>query len=191
MKKTTMKSQVLEVLISLGAKVNADGQYEMTKAQYDNLIDEIEANFDSSKVWQLTLCGNKKDETLKGVYDSSKKNRYAIIKIVANKKPKKAQVKNPKVPKGSKASETKKAQPVDGERTRKEKGNGYVVIYKMEGDKKEKVDNKMTTCAEIKAFIKDLHHQAEKLEMLQIYKMGTEYANNKNDIIKTRLSAWR
>lgn len=178
MKKVTIKAQVLEVLISLGAKVNADGQYEMTKVQYDNLIDEIEANFESSKVWQLVLCGNKKDETLKGVYDSSKKNRYAIIKIVANKKAK------------SKKS-TKKAQPVDGERTRKEKGNGYVVIYKMEGDKKEKVDNKMTTCAEIKAFIKDLHHQAEKLEMLQIYKMGTEYANNKDDIIKTRLSAWR
>jgi hypothetical protein len=176
MKKVTIKAQVLEVLISLGAKVNTDGQYEMTQAQYDNLIDEIEANWDSNKVWQLVLCGNKKDETLKGVYDSSKKNRYAIIKIVAAKKSKKS---------------TKKAQPVDGERTRKEKGNGYVVIYKMEGDKKEKVDNKMTTCAEIKAFIKDLHHQAEKLEMLQIYKMGTEYANNKNEIIKTRLSAWR
>lgn len=171
-----MKSQVLEVLISLGAKVNADGQYEMTKAQYDNLIDEIEANWESSKVWQLTLCGNKKDETLKGVYDSSKKNRYAIIKIVAAKKAKKS---------------TKKAKVVDGERTRKEKGNGYVVIYKMEGDKKEKIDNSMTTCTEIKAFIKDLHHKAEKLEMLQIYKMGAEYGTDKNDIIKTRLSAWR
>ena len=171
-----MKSQVLEVLISLGAKVNEDGQYEMTKAQYDNLIDEIEANWESSKVWQLVLCGNKKDETLKGVYDSSKKNRYAIIKIVAAKKAKKS---------------TKKAKVVDGERTRKEKGNGYVVIYKMEGDKKEKIDNSMTTCTEIKTFIKDLHHKAEKLEMLQIYKMGTEYANNKDDIIKTRLSAWR
>lgn len=176
MKKATMKSQVLEVLISLGAKVNEDGQYEMTKAQYDNLIDEIEANWESSKVWQLVLCGNKKDETLKGVYDSSKKNRYAIIKIVAAKKAKKS---------------TKKAKVVDGERTRKEKGNGYVVIYKMEGDKKEKIDNSMTTCTEIKTFIKDLHHKAEKLEMLQIYKMGTEYANNKDDIIKTRLSAWR
>lgn len=176
MKKVTMKAQVLEVLISMGAKVNAEGQYEMTKAQYDNLINEIEANWDSDKCWQLTTCNNKKDETLKGVYDSSKKNRYAVIKIVAAKKAKKS---------------TKKAKAVDGERTRKEKGNGYVVIYKMEGDKKEKVDNKMTTCAEIKAFIKDLHHKAEKLEMLQIYKMGAEYGTDKNDIIKTRLSAWR
>lgn len=173
-----MKSTVIGIIVSLGAKVNAEGQYEMTKAQYENLIDEIEANYDSSKCWQLTLCANKKDETLKGVYDSSKKNRYAIIKIVADKKSK------------SKKS-TKKAQPVDGERTRKEKGNGYVVMYKMEGDKKAKIDNKMTTCAEIKLFIKDLHHQAEKLEMLQIYKMGTDYAKNKDDIIKTRLSAWR
>ena len=176
MKKVTMKAQVLEVLISMGAKVNAEGQYEMTKAQYENLLDEIEANWDSDKCWQLTTCNNKKDETLKGVYDSSKKNRYAVIKIVAAKKAKKS---------------TKKAKTVDGERTRKEKGNGYVVIYKMEGDKKEKVDNKMTTCAEIKAFIKDLHHKAEKLEMLQIYKMGAEYGTDKNDIIKTRLSAWR
>lgn len=176
MKKVTIKAQVLEVLVSMGAKVNAEGQYEMTKAQYDNLINEIEANWDSDKAWQLTLCGNKKDETLKGVYDSSKKNRYAIIKIVANKKAKKS---------------TKKAKVVDGERTRKEKGNGYVVIYKMEGDKKEKIDNSMTTCTEIKAFIKDLHHKAEKLEMLQIYKMGAEYGTDKNDIIKTRLSAWR
>lgn len=176
MKKVSMKAQVLEVLVSMGAKVNAEGQYEMTKAQYENLLDEIEANWDSDKCWQLTTCNNKKDETLKGVYDSSKKNRYAVIKIVAAKKAKKS---------------TKKTKAVDGERTRKEKGNGYVVIYKMEGDKKEKVDNKMTTCAEIKAFIKDLHHKAEKLEMLQIYKMGAEYGTDKNDIIKTRLSAWR
>lgn len=176
MKKVTMKAQVLEVLVSMGAKVNAEGQYEMTKAQYDNLMNEIEANWDSDKVWQLTLCNNKKDETLRGVYDSSKKNRYAVIKIVANKKAKKS---------------TKKTKTVNGERTRKEKGNGYVVIYKMEGDKKEKVDNSMTTCTEIKAFIKDLHHKAEKLEMLQIYKMGAEYGTDKNDIIKTRLSAWR
>ena len=77
------------------------------------------------------------------------------------------------------------------ERNWKEVGNGYVVLFKMSTDKEDKINTEMTTCEQMKAFIKELHHLEGKVEKLRIYKMGPTYKTNPNDIIKTRLSAWR
>lgn len=161
--KMTKKEMAVNLVKEFGAK-EVNGVYEMTNAQFNRMCDEINGTW--------AICSNKKDETIKAVYDISKKNRYVVVKIVPAK--------------------TKKAKKTaEGSKTfRKEKGNGYVVYYKFDGQEVV-IDDTMTTCSEIKAFIKFLHHEAGKLEMLQIYKMGENYEENKDSIIKTRLSAWR
>ena len=165
--KMTKKEMAVKFVKTFGAK-EVNGVYEMTSAQFNKMCDEVNG------AW--AICSNKKDETVKAVYDASKKNRYVVVKIV------------PAKTKKSKGSKNKAA---EGSKTfRKEKGNGYVVYYKFVGQEVV-IDDGMTTCSEIKAFIKFLHHEAGKLEMLQIYKMGENYEEDKDSIIKTRLSAWR
>lgn len=167
MKKMTKKEMAANYVKAFGAK-EVDGHYEMTSAQFKKMVEEL--NNMELPVW--TICSNKKDEAIKAIYDISKKNRYVVIRIVPTK------AKKVKVNKDSKTS------------FRKEKDNGYVVYYKFDGQEVV-INDDMTTCAEIKAFIKFLHHEAGKLEMLQIYKMGENYEMDKNSIVKTRLSAWR
>lgn len=169
--KMTKKEIVLNAIATVNAK-EVEGIYEMTIEQFNQLDAEL-GNVGAD----YALCNNKKDENLKSVYDSKKKARFAVIRIVA------AKVKKEKAPKKQKLVFA----PED--RNYKEEGNGYVVFFKLVGQK-EKMNNQMTTCKQMKEFIKQLHHEG-KIEKLAIYKMGPEYLTNKEDIIKTRLSAWR
>lgn len=76
---------IIKVVETVGAKLNADGIYEMTKSQYSQLDTEL-GNSDIP----YSLCKNKKDETKRAIYDVSKKNRYCIIKLVKEKEVKKS-----------------------------------------------------------------------------------------------------
>lgn len=116
-----------------------------------------------------SFCSNRKDENLKAVYDSKKKTRFAILRIL-------------RIVPGRTTNKRN-----DGSRVVKEKGNGYVVKLTISG--KVKINNKMTTCKEMKEFIKSL--KGKKVEKLEIYKMGDNYENDNSDIIPTRKSAWR
>lgn len=71
---------IIKVVETVGAKLNADGIYEMTESQYSQLDTEL-GNSDIP----YSLCKNKKDETKRAIYDVSKKNRYCIIKLVKEK----------------------------------------------------------------------------------------------------------
>lgn len=75
---------IIKVVETVGAKLNADGIYEMTESQYLQLDTEL-GNSDIP----YSLCKNKKDETKRAIYDVSKKNRYCIIKLVKEKEVKK------------------------------------------------------------------------------------------------------
>lgn len=76
---------IIKVVETVGAKLNADGIYEMTESQYSQLDTEL-GNSDIP----YSLCKNKKDETKRAIYDVSKKNRYCIIKLVKEKEVKKS-----------------------------------------------------------------------------------------------------
>lgn len=61
----------------------------------------------------------------------------------------------------------------------KSKNNGYIVVYKSKTDKNEKTNKSLTTCSEIKSWLKTI--EKKSMEYLRIY-----------DTLKNpcRLSAW-
>lgn len=129
---------------------------------------------------------SKQNKNIKNIYDVSGKNKYASVEIVeavveaTKKKTKKARKIN-----NSKQQNTARAI--------KESGNGYVVYYAWKTDEEGEIhiDDTMTTCKEIKAFIKKLHSLGRGcVSILNIYKMGENYKNDHKDIHKTRISAW-
>lgn len=160
----TKKEIILNALETVNAKL-VNGCYEMTKEQFEELDAElVNAGADYS------FCNNKNDESLKAIYDSKKKCKFFVVKLVESNEVNKKQHKE------------------KSGRTVKEVGNSYVVFYQMvEG--KYKVNTSMSTCEQIKVFIKGLHGEGE-VQKLNIYKMGPNYSQNKKDIIPTRLSAW-
>ena len=62
----------------------------------------------------------------------------------------------------------------------KSRNDNYYVVYKTGKMKTEKINKSMSTCAEIKSFIKKI--RADKIKMLHIYKSDEKTA--------CRLSAW-
>lgn len=135
----------------------------------------------------VKVCVSKKEKNVVNIYDASGKTKMFSVKIVEAKKEKKATKKA-----------AKKAVKIDKDELRKscdsvpvkEKGNGYVVFWKMKDNEKIFSDDTMTTCTEIKAFIKKIHNIG-KLESINIYKMGANYFEDMKDIHKTRISAWK
>lgn len=87
-----------------------------------------------------------------------------------------------------KVNKNKKQNKEISERTVKEVGNSYVVFYQMLNGEIKK-NTSMSTCKEIKLFIKGLHAEG-KVQKLNIYKLGDNYLQDEEDIIPTRLSAW-
>ncbi len=125
---------------------------------------------------------SKQNKNVRNIYDASGKNKYASVEIV--EAPKK---------KTKKAKKTNKSKQKNTARATKESGNGYVVYFALKTDEEGKIqiDDTMTTCKEIKAFIKKLHSLGRGcVSTLNIYKMGENYRNDHKDIHKTRISAW-
>ena len=156
----------------------------MTKEEFDKAV--------AGLPFEIKMFFKKNDKNTINVYDKSGKTKFVSVTIVApapkkekkakknsGKSAKKAEYKN----KNTELYATYDVPPV------KEVGNGYVVFWKMKDDKSMNVNDDMTTCKEIKAFIKELH-KIGKVEVLNIYKMGMDYFTNKEDIHKTRISAW-
>ena len=156
----------------------------MTKEEFDKAV--------AGLPFEIKMFFKKNDKNTINVYDKSGKTKFVSVTIVApapkkekktkknsGKSTKKAEYKN----KNAELYATCDVPPV------KEVGNGYVVFWQFKNVNEVFMDDTMTTCREIKEFIKKLH-KSGKIENLNIYKMGTGYFTDSDDIHKTRLSAW-
>ena len=158
--------------------VNATIKATMTEQELTDALASLEFG---TKVFT-----SKQNKNVKNIYDASGKNKYASVEIVE------AVVEAPKK-KSKKAKKTNNSKQQNTARATKESGNGYVVYFALKTDEEGQIqiDDTMTTCKEIKAFIKKLHSLGRGcVSTLNIYKMGENYQNDHKDIHKTRISAW-
>ena len=157
----TKKEIVLKAMEIVGAK-EVEGIFEMTQEQFYKL----DAELGNGELGTLSyaFCNNKKDANLKALYDGAKKNRYAVIRIVAAKP--------------AKVKKAKKVVKNDAEIGGvKGKYRFYLVQYKNKDEEAVELTN-MNTCEQVKAFLKTVSKR--KLEYLRIYSEGME----------VRKSAW-
>lgn len=158
----TKKETILKAIATVNGK-EVNGVYEMTMTQFS----QLDAELGNSGIG-YAFCNNKKDNTLKAVYDQSKKNRYVVIKIVEE------------VKKAKKVKKVKKtATPNEGAKVAHKPVNSNYTIEYTTAKGTKKTNTSITTCKEIKEFIKELKKQ--KVVTLSIYKASGE---------PTRKSAW-
>lgn len=149
-------------LLAEKAIMRQDGVYEMSQKQFDKVIAWAQESSENFKIMK------KRDvENTYNLRSKDGKTLFATVEVV-NKS-----VKSEKTKKVSRETLN-----VDTH-GHKAKGNNYIVIYKNKDDKKETTNTEMTTCAEIKAFLKTV--SKKQLEYLKIYD------SNKNEV---RKSAW-
>ncbi len=135
------KANVIEVLTNNNAKVNEETKrYEMSRKSFDNLI---ENDFPD----ELKMVKSKKEENLYCVSSRDGKTRYALIEIV-------------------KKTSTKKEKSTGGN-GHKVKGDSYIIKFKKFDDKNETIVDNMTTCAEVKNWLKTI--SKKQMEYLRIY----------------------
>lgn len=144
-------------------------RYEMSQNWFNKMIENLPEGCDWKK--------NAKQPNLYAIMKAGK--RIAVIEITAKAPVKtKTEIKNE-----AKKAPAEKAKKVSRETSapsgHKTKNAGYIVIYKNKTDKKETKNTNMTTCAEIKAFLKTV--SKKQLEYLRIYD------ENNNEC---RKSAW-
>lgn len=157
--------------------INATIKATMTEQELTDALASLEFG---TKVYV-----SKQNKNVRNIYDASGKTKFASVEIVE------AVVEAPK--KSKKARNTNNSKQQNATRATKESGNGYVVYFALKTDEEGKIqiDDTMTTCKEIKAFIKKLHSLGRGcVSTLNIYKMGENYQNDHKDIHKTRISAW-
>lgn len=158
--------------------INATIKATMTEQELTDALASLEFG---TKVYV-----SKQNKNVRNIYDASGKTKFASVEIVE------AVVEAPKK-KSKKARKTNNSKQQNAARATKESGNGYVVYFALKTDEEGKIqiDDTMTTCKEIKAFIKKLHSLGRGcVSTLNIYKMGENYQNDPKDIHKTRISAW-
>lgn len=159
--------------------INATIKATMTEQELTDALASLEFG---TKVYV-----SKQNKNVRNIYDASGKNKYASVEIVE------AVVEVPKKKTKKAKKTTNKSKQQNIARATKESGNGYVVYFALKTDEEGKIqiDDTMTTCKEIKAFIKKLHSLGRGcVSTLNIYKMGENYQNDHKDIHKTRISAW-
>ena len=158
--------------------INATIKATMTEQELTDALASLEFG---TKVYV-----SKQNKNVRNIYDASGKTKFASVEIVE------AVVEAPKK-KSKKERRKNNSKQQNAARATKESGNGYVVYYAWKTDEERKIhiDDTMTTCKEIKAFIKKLHSLGRGcVSTLNIYKMGENYQDNHKDIHKTRISAW-
>lgn len=158
--------------------INATIKATMTEQELTDALASLEFG---TKVYV-----SKQNKNVRNIYDASGKTKFASVEIVE------AVVEAPKK-KYKKVRKTNNSKQQNTARATKESGNGYVVYFALKTDEEGKIqiDDTMTTCKEIKAFIKKLHSLGRGcVSTLNIYKMGENYQNDHKDIHKTRISAW-
>lgn len=158
--------------------VNATIKATMTEQELTDALASLE--------FETKVYVSKQNKNVRNIYDAAGKTKYTSVEIVE------AVVEAPKK-KSKKARKINNSKQQNAARATKESGNGYVVYFALKTDEEGKIqiDDTMTTCKEIKAFIKKLHSLGRGcVSTLNIYKMGENYQNDHKDIHKTRISAW-
>lgn len=146
--------------------------YEMSQNWFNKMIEKLPEGYDwkqnpkNKSMYAITKNG-KRIYTIDIVAKTGKVTNDPAKKVVKNETTKKAPAKKDNVSRETIPS------------GHKSKGGSYIVIFKNKNDKKETKNTDMTTCAEIKAFLKTL--SKKQLEYLRIY----DEANN-----ECRKSAW-
>lgn len=157
MTKANMKAR----LLATGATfVEESGRYVMSQKKFDKIIEWV-SEVGSEENVKVVL--KKGTDNIYGLKSKDGKTVFAVVEIVNNTRKTKENVSRETI----------------GTHGHKAKGNNYIVLYKNKTDKEESVIDTMTTCAEIKAFLKTV--SKKQLEYLKIYDA------NKNEV---RKSAW-
>lgn len=133
--------------------------YQMTKKDLDHVMETIEG---------VVFIKSKTDKNLYGL----KINDMVVTKVtIVSRTKEKTNNEEKKV--------AKKENVEIGTHGHKAKGSSYIILLKNKDDKKEMKKTDLTTCAEVKAFLKTV--SKKQLEYLRIYD------ENKNEV---RKSAW-
>lgn len=178
----TNKTELVKVLKENGATWNKDEKsYHMNELSFNKVMENIEG---------VVAIKSKTEKNMYGL----KINNMVVTKVITDveevkktTKPKETvkkdveEVKKPVKKVSRETSETKKVKKenVEVKNGHKAKGSSYIILLKNKDDKKETKKTDLTTCAEVKAFLKTV--SKKQLEYLRIYD------ENKNEV---RKSAW-
>lgn len=145
------KREVVNFMVENKARMNEETKhYEVSEKQFNNVVENLPED--------LKIVKSKIKERMFSIASKDGKTRFVIIDVIVK---------------------TKKENNNVGTHGHKAKGAGYIVLLKKKDEKKEEKITDMTTCSEIKAFLKTV--SKKQLEYLKIYDA------NKNEV---RKSAW-
>lgn len=177
----TNKTELVKVLKENGATWNKEEKsYHMNELSFNKVMENVEG---------VVAIKSKTDKNMYGLKINNMVVTKVITDVVEVKKATKATVKKevdeakkPVKKVSRETSETKKVKKNTvevGKNGHKAKGSSYIILLKNKDDKKETKKTDLTTCAEVKAFLKTV--SKKQLEYLRIYD------ENKNEV---RKSAW-
>lgn len=147
------KREVVNFMVENKAKMNEETKhYEVSEKTFNTIVETLPE--------ELKIVKSKKTERMFSIASKDGKTRFVIIDVIVKEK-------------------TKKENNDIGTHGHKAKGTGYIVLLKKKDEKKEEKITDMTTCSEIKAFLKTV--SKKQLEYLKIYDV------NNNEV---RKSAW-
>lgn len=154
-------SKIKNVFSKLNATEKTNGTYVISETQIAKLKESIP---DDAKVIQ-----NKNNPNLWMIKVDDSKIIFETIKTGKPRKPATTSTTNPKPAKKTTSSVSA---------NHKSKGDGYIILYKANGKKEQKITN-MSTCAEVKEWLKTISRK--NTEYLKIF----DSANR-----ECRKSAW-
>lgn len=166
----TNKTELVKVLKENGATWNKEEKsYHMNELSFNKVMENIEG---------VVAIKSKTDKNMYGL----KINNMVVTKVITDVVEANETTKKPVKKVSRETSETKKVKKENvevGKNGHKAKGSSYIILLKNKDDKKETKKTDLTTCAEVKAFLKTV--SKKQLEYLRIYD------ENKNEV---RKSAW-
>lgn len=151
---------LMEIMNANGVKVNEETKhFEMTQNKFSKM-------YELPELENVNIVKSKKNENLWAVRENGK--TIGVIEIVKKAtKTKKENVSHETSEEPAKPEKTKKENVETGGHGHKVKGAGYIIIFKNKEDKKETTKTDLTSCAEIKEWLKTI--SKKQLEYLRIY----------------------
>lgn len=179
----TNKTELVKVLKENGATWDKTTKsYHMNEMSFNHVMENIEGVVSIKSKTDKNLYGLKINDMVvtKVVTDVVEEKKTTKQKLTVKKEVEEIKEHVKKV--SRETSETKKVKKENvevGKNGHKAKGSSYIILLKNKDDKKETKKTDLTTCAEVKAFLKTV--SKKQLEYLRIYD------ENKNEV---RKSAW-
>lgn len=176
------KTELVKVLKENGATWNKEEKsYHMNKLSFNKVMENIEGvvaiKSKTDNMYGLKINNMVVTKVITDVVEVNE-----TIKQKSTVKKEVEEIKKPVKKVSRETSETKKVKKDTvevGKNGHKAKGSSYIILLKNKDDKKETKKTDLTTCAEVKAFLKTV--SKKQLEYLRIYD------ENKNEV---RKSAW-